>query len=115
MSLALLFASRMLGLFLLTPVFAVVAATVVGGDNPTRVGIALGAYGLTQAVMQIPLGVSIGAVFVPRDGKDFMTLYKKADKALYEVKQHGKHSLAVFGEKNLAEKIQLLDIGRWQE
>ena len=57
-TLALLFASRMLGLFLLTPVFAVVASTVVGGDNPTRVGIALGAYGLTQAVMQIPLGMA---------------------------------------------------------
>ena len=28
---------------------------------------------------------------------------KKADKALYEVKQHGKHGLRVFGEKNPAE------------
>ena len=50
--------------------------------------------------IQIPLGTSIGAVFVPSEGRDFTTLYKKADKALYEVKQHGKHSLAVFGTQN---------------
>ena len=53
--------------------------------------------------MQIPLGVSIGAVFVPGEGRDFTTLYKKADKALYEVKQNGKHGLSVFGAQNHAE------------
>ncbi len=53
-----LFAARMLGLFLLTPIFAVAAVTLVGGDDPVRVGLALGAYGLTQAVMQIPLGMA---------------------------------------------------------
>ncbi|MCX5592303.1 MFS transporter [Alcaligenes endophyticus] len=58
MLLALLFASRMLGLFLLTPVFAVVAQTLVGGDDLAKVGLALGAYGLTQAVLQIPLGMA---------------------------------------------------------
>ena len=56
--LALLFAARMLGLFLLTPVFAVVAQTLPGGNDAARVGLALGAYGLTQAVMQIPLGMA---------------------------------------------------------
>jgi len=54
--LALLFSARMLGLFLLTPVFAVVALSVPGGDDATKVGLALGAYGLTQALLQIPLG-----------------------------------------------------------
>lgn len=57
-ALALLFAARMLGLFLLTPIFAVAAGALVGGDDPIRVGLALGAYGLTQAVMQIPLGMA---------------------------------------------------------
>ncbi|WP_323012045.1 MFS transporter [Castellaniella sp.] len=57
-ALAMLFAARMLGLFLLTPIFAVAAVTLVGGDDPVRVGLALGAYGLTQAVMQIPLGMA---------------------------------------------------------
>src|SRR5690606_40894216 len=56
--LSLLFASRMLGLFLLTPIFAVAALSVPGGDNATKVGIALGAYGLTQALLQIPLGMA---------------------------------------------------------
>jgi len=56
--LALLFALRMFGLFLLTPVFAALAQSLPGGDSSLRVGIALGAYGLTQAVMQIPLGLA---------------------------------------------------------
>jgi len=56
--LALLFSVRMLGLFLLTPVFAVAALSVPGGDNSTKVGLALGAYGLTQALLQIPLGLA---------------------------------------------------------
>ncbi|GHC51915.1 MFS transporter [Alcaligenes pakistanensis] len=56
--LALLFACRMLGLFLLTPVFAVAAHSLPGGNDAARVGLALGAYGLTQAVLQIPLGMA---------------------------------------------------------
>src|SRR5699024_11824333 len=52
------FATRMFGLFLLTPVFAVLAQTIPGGESSLRVGIALGAYGLTQAIMQIPLGMA---------------------------------------------------------
>src|SRR5690606_14193281 len=56
--LALLFASRMLGLFLLTPIFAVAALAIPGGNDAARVGLALGAYGLTQAFMQIPLGMA---------------------------------------------------------
>jgi len=62
--------------------------------------------------MQIPLGTSIGAVFVPSEGRDFTTLYKKADKALYEVKKNGKHSLAVFGEKNQAENNSIGDLSQ---
>lgn len=57
-SLALLFAVRMLGLFLLTPIFAVAAPALAGGNDAARVGLALGAYGLTQAIMQIPLGMA---------------------------------------------------------
>ena len=48
--------------------------------------------------MKIPLGVSIGAVFVPDEGTDFEVLYKKADKALYKVKQNGKHNYAIYSE-----------------
>lgn len=48
--------------------------------------------------MTIPIGASIGAVFVPNEGRDFATLAEKADKALYKVKHHGKHGCAFFGE-----------------
>ncbi len=57
-SLAGVFGLRMLGLFLILPVFAVHAPLLEGGDNLTLVGIALGAYGLTQAILQIPFGVA---------------------------------------------------------
>lgn len=57
-SLAGLFMCRMLGLFLLLPVFAVAAQGLPGGNDPARVGLALGIYGLTQAFMQIPFGVA---------------------------------------------------------
>ncbi|HRB98315.1 MAG TPA: MFS transporter, partial [Nitrosomonas sp.] len=45
---------RMFGLFIILPVFAFYAKDLPGGDNYTLVGIALGAYGLTQAILQIP-------------------------------------------------------------
>ena len=57
-SLASIFALRMLGLFLILPVFSVYAKTLPGGDDLGLVGFALGAYGLTQAVFQIPYGVA---------------------------------------------------------
>jgi MFS family permease len=57
-SLASIFALRMLGLFLILPVFSVHAATMPGGENLLLVGLALGAYGLTQAVFQIPFGIA---------------------------------------------------------
>jgi MFS family permease len=58
LSLASLFALRMLGLFLILPVFAVYAPQLHGGDNHTLVGVALGAYGLTQGILQIPFGIA---------------------------------------------------------
>jgi len=57
-ALASIFSLRMLGLFLILPVFALHAKTIPGGDNLTLVGIALGAYGLTQAFFQIPFGMA---------------------------------------------------------
>ena len=57
-SLALIFALRMLGLFLVLPVFALEARKYPGGDDPALVGLAMGIYGLTQAVLQLPLGMA---------------------------------------------------------
>lgn len=55
-SLSGIFGLRMLGMFVILPVFAIYAERLPGGDNLTLVGIAIGAYGLTQAVLQIPFG-----------------------------------------------------------
>jgi MFS family permease len=57
-SLASVFALRMLGLFLILPVFSVHAKAMPGGANATLIGLALGIYGLTQAFGQIPFGMA---------------------------------------------------------
>lgn len=57
-SLASIFALRMLGLFLILPVFAEHAKTMPGGDNVAMVGLAMGIYGLAQAFCQIPFGIA---------------------------------------------------------
>jgi MFS family permease len=54
-SLALLYCFRMLGLFMVLPLLALYAADLPG-STPTLIGLALGMYGLTQALLQIPLG-----------------------------------------------------------
>ncbi|MEW5967652.1 MAG: MFS transporter [Pseudomonadota bacterium] len=56
--LAAIFGLRMLGMFLILPVFALYAAHLEGGDNHTLVGLALGIYGLTQALLMIPFGMA---------------------------------------------------------
>ena len=57
-SLALIFALRMLGLFLVLPVFALEARKYPGGDNPALIGLAMGIYGLTQGLLQLPFGAA---------------------------------------------------------
>jgi len=57
-SLAGVFGLRMLGLFFILPVFAVHASQYRGGENLTLVGLAIGAYGLTQAILQVPFGMA---------------------------------------------------------
>lgn len=56
--LAAIFALRMLGLFMVLPVFALEARRYPGGDDAGLVGLALGVYGLVQALLQLPLGVA---------------------------------------------------------
>ena len=48
--------------------------------------------------MGIPLGTSIGAIFVPRFGNDYNALLKLADKSLYTVKKNGKHGCEIYNE-----------------
>jgi MFS family permease len=53
---AAIFSFRMLGLFLLIPVFTIYAADLQGA-TPALIGFALGGYGLTQGLCQIPFGM----------------------------------------------------------
>lgn len=54
--LALVFAFRMLGMFMVLPVLATYGRDL-SGATPALIGLAIGAYGLTQAVLQIPFGI----------------------------------------------------------
>ncbi len=58
MTLGGVFSLRLLGIFLILPVFSVWASTLEGGQNAFMVGMALGIYGLTQAALQIPFGAA---------------------------------------------------------
>ena len=52
-----LYTVRMLGLFMILPVFALYARDLPGA-TPMAIGLALGIYGLTQALLQIPFGIA---------------------------------------------------------
>ena len=58
LSLASIYGLRMLGMFLILPIFAIYADTLPGGTSHWMIGLALGAYGLTQAVFQLPFGIA---------------------------------------------------------
>jgi MFS family permease len=55
-SLASIYGLRLFGMFVILPVFALYAQTLPGGATHTEIGVALGAYGLLQALLQIPFG-----------------------------------------------------------
>ena len=55
-SLASIYALRMLGLFMIFPVFSLYGQQLEG-NTPLLIGLAIGAYGLTQAIFQIPFGM----------------------------------------------------------
>lgn len=56
LSLASVFGLRLFGMFVILPVFVIYAETLPGGKNLTLVGLAIGVYGMTQAILQIPFG-----------------------------------------------------------
>jgi len=61
-SLASIYALRMLGLFMVLPVFSIEARHYEGGDDQAAIGLAIGMYGLVQAFLQIPLGIAADRV-----------------------------------------------------
>lgn len=52
----------------------------------------------TDGVSSWKMSVSIGISIAPRDGMDFVSLYKNADAALYETKQRGKNGYTIYRE-----------------
>ena len=61
-------------------------------------GITENAKKLMGDDMGIPIGASIGGIFVPRFGNDYSALLKLADKALYNVKKNGKHGYGLYDD-----------------
>lgn len=57
-SLASIYGLRMLGMFLILPIFAIYAETLPNHPSHLMIGLALGAYGLTQAIFQLPFGMA---------------------------------------------------------
>ncbi len=69
------------------------------------------AFALMGEDMEIPLGASVGAMFISSKGADFVDVFKSADKALYKVKQNGKHGYKIFSENDLEEdESQLMNL-----
>ncbi len=56
--LALIYALRMIGMFMILPVFALYAHGLPVPATDFQIGLAIGIYGLVQAVLQIPLGMA---------------------------------------------------------
>jgi len=55
--LASIYALRMLGIFLILPIFSIYASNLPGQPSVFQIGLALGIYGFTQAIFQIPFGM----------------------------------------------------------
>lgn len=51
-------------------------------------------------------GISVGITFAPRDGLNFMSLYKNADRALYYVKENGKKNYHFYKETESYEFVE---------
>tara|TARA_B110000114_G_scaffold173317_1_gene200792 strand:- start:213 stop:1328 length:1116 start_codon:yes stop_codon:yes gene_type:complete len=48
----------MLGIFLILPIFAIYASDLSGRPTEFQIGLAFGIYGLTQAILQVPFGMT---------------------------------------------------------
>lgn len=59
-------------------------------------GLVAKAKELMGEEMGIPLGASVGAVFVPQHGADYGALFRLADQSLYTVKKNGKHGFSLY-------------------
>ena len=55
--------------------------------------------------MSIPLGASIGAVLIPEQGTEFNELFRLADRALYTIKNNGKHGYSLYRDEDAESAI----------
>ncbi|MBR3524579.1 MAG: diguanylate cyclase [Lachnospiraceae bacterium] len=81
--------------------FMVFANNIVKVENAVRLAEKVEAqviHAFDDSELEGRVSLSIGIAVCPRDGKDFETLYKHADEALYYVKEHGKASWRIYGE-----------------
>lgn len=69
---------------------------IAGFSQKVNEDIVEAAKNLMGEDMNIPLGASIGVVMVPHQGNDYETLIRLADRALYNVKENGKHGYALY-------------------
>ncbi len=60
--------------------------------------------------MDIPLGCSIGAAFVPAEGRQYSVIFEKADLALHKVKQSGKHDVMVYQDQEAGNQEENSDL-----
>ena len=72
--------------------------TVAEISKKINEGITGSAKELMGDDMNIPIGASIGGIFVPRHGNDYNALLKLADKSLYAVKKNGKHGYGLYDD-----------------
>ncbi len=63
------------------------------------------AHAMMGEDMSVPLGASIGAVFAPEQGTDFNELFRLSDRALYTIKNNGKHGYSLFVEEQAEDAI----------
>ena len=60
--------------------------------------LTLEAKRLLDKDFDIPLGISMGVVMVPEQGREYEKLFAMADGELYRVKQNGKHGYSIYAE-----------------
>ena len=85
---------------------------VVERTNTLNKKILAAAKEIVGKSIMIPFGASTGAVLIPSDGTDFSILCNKANKALYDAKQAGKHGCEFYGDNNTdqSDRKKLLDM-----
>jgi diguanylate cyclase (GGDEF)-like protein len=56
--------------------------------------------------MEIPLGCSAGVTFVPKDGREYSSLFSKTDLALHQIKRNGKHKVQVYNDETADKTVE---------